>query len=68
MDLHNYVAWKGIVERIDMKILILGSSGFVGRNMYEYFNDKYDVKAPKHNELDVAIENDVYTYLKKKYI
>ena len=48
-----------------MKILILGSSGFVGRNMYEHFNDRYDVQAPKHNELDVTIESDVYAYLKK---
>lgn len=50
-----------------MKILILGSSGFVGKNMMEYFRkQEYEVYGPGHEELNVLNEHDVYEYLKEK--
>lgn len=48
------------------KILMLGSSGFIGRNMFEYFTaqkEKYDVHAPSHKELDVLAQHEVEKYL-----
>lgn len=49
-----------------MKILILGGSGFVGKNMQEYFCNKYEVDAPSHKELDALDEEAVFQYIKKK--
>lgn len=50
-----------------IKILILGSGGFIGRNLKEYFlrNTSYDVKAPVHGELDLLNESAVRGYLEK---
>lgn len=47
-------------------ILILGSSGFIGRNLKEYFQEhtSYHVKAPNHSELDLLQESAVKRYLK----
>lgn len=52
------------------KILILGSGGFIGRNLKEYFlrSDKYDVKAPSHQELDLLDECAVREYLEQNSI
>jgi len=43
------------------KILILGSNGFIGRNLKEYLKDKenYEVFAPSHKEFDIADETQV---------
>jgi GDP-L-fucose synthase len=35
------------------KILVLGGSGFIGRNLVEYLSKKYDVIAPSHKELEL---------------
>ena len=46
------------------KILILGSSGFVGRNIYEYLcKKKYRVVAPKRVELDLLDTKKVFEYI-----
>lgn len=51
-----------------MKILILGASGFIGRNMYEFFiKQGFYVDAPSHNKLDVLDGNNVATILKKNH-
>lgn len=47
------------------KVLILGGTGFVGKNLYECFKSIYYVDAPNRNELNVLNEPDVYNYLKK---
>lgn len=49
------------------KMLITGGSGFVGRNVYEYFkmNRKYDVYAPTSSELNCIDEEAVKEYLLK---
>ena len=48
-----------------MKILILGSAGFIGKNIQEYFEDKYEIVAPSHQELDVLDENAIFQCLSK---
>lgn len=47
------------------KILILGGSGFVGKNMCEYFQGKYDIIAPTHQQLDILDERAVFACLSK---
>jgi len=48
------------------KILITGSTGFIGKNLTEYFYSKdYDVYTPTHNELDLLDSNKVSKYLKE---
>lgn len=52
------------------KILILGGSGFIGRNLKEYFEKKkdlYKINDPTTGELDISNEKDVKKLLEKKY-
>lgn len=36
-----------------MKILVLGSTGFIGKNIFEYLKSRgYDVYAPNHSKID----------------
>lgn len=44
-----------------MNVLLLGKSGFVGRNLYEYFSHSGDlsIDAPSHAELDAEDERSV---------
>lgn len=46
------------------KILILGGNGFIGRNLYEYFNGKYEIHAPSSQELNVMDDVAVEKYFK----
>lgn len=49
-----------------MKILITGTTGFVGRNLKEHFQDRYnDVYCPKRAELNLLDSQAVYEYLRK---
>lgn len=53
---------------MDMKILITGGSGFVGRNVKEFLernNSGYKVLAPSSKELNCLNETEVTQYLKK---
>lgn len=45
------------------KILITGSSGFLGCRLAYYFKDKYELLLPAHGELDVSREEAVRTYV-----
>lgn len=45
------------------KILLTGRSGFIGRNLYENFADKYEVFAPFHKELDLLDLSAVTKYI-----
>src|SRR3989344_5103192 len=47
------------------KILILGSTGFIGRNLKEKFKNKYLLYTPSHKELDLLDELKVNNYFKK---
>lgn len=50
-----------------MKILILGATGFIGRNLKEYFekNSGYELFYPSRQQLDLLDEGSVDVYLKK---
>lgn len=45
------------------KILITGGSGFIGRNLAEQLSGTYELKVPRHQELDLLNEKDVTDYL-----
>jgi GDP-L-fucose synthase len=47
------------------KILLTGSTGFVGRNILPYLQREYEVSAPTRLELDLLDEKAVYGYLNK---
>lgn len=47
-----------------MKILVTGSTGFIGRNLKEMLEDKYEIYAPIHRELDLLDDIKVEKYLK----
>lgn len=52
------------------KILIVGASGFIGRNFKEYLNSKrdlYEVFSPSSSELNAMNEANVEKYLKSQY-
>lgn len=49
------------------KILILGGSGFIGRNIYEYLKDKYEIDKPSSKELNLINEKAVDGYFSDKY-
>lgn len=50
----------------NMKILVLGSNGFIGRNIVEYLEPKgYAVLSPKRQELNLLDTQGVETYIKK---
>jgi len=51
-----------------MKILITGGSGFIGKNLVEYFSDKHDILSPGHKELDLLDEKNVSDYFSKNNI
>ena len=48
-----------------MKILVTGSSGFIGRNAVEYLIQKYEVLSPTHGELELVDEDAVRLFLKR---
>lgn len=47
------------------KVLLTGGSGFIGKNVIEYFADsrEYEITAPTSKELDIIDENAVTEYL-----
>ncbi len=49
------------------KLLVLGSNGFIGRNLKEYFTrlDIFELLHPSHQELDLLNEEAVKRYLSK---
>lgn len=51
------------------KVLLIGGSGFIGRNIVEYFqdSDKYDIVAPSSKELNILDEEKVTKYLQDNY-
>jgi len=46
-----------------MKLLITGGSGFIGRNLAEYFAPRYEVSAPSSTELNLLDASAVCKYL-----
>lgn len=46
-----------------MKVLLTGSSGFIGRNLKEAWLGRYELSAPSHRELDLLDAEAVQRYL-----
>lgn len=51
-----------------MNLFITGSSGFIGRNLAEYFSQKFKVYAPSHKELELLDEDAVRDFFRKHNI
>ncbi len=49
------------------KILLTGGSGFIGRNLSEQWNGKYDISSPKRCELDLLDIETVQSYIKNQH-
>ena len=47
-----------------LKILLTGSNGFLGRNLKEYFKDRYTLFTPSHKELNLLDEAAVDRFFK----
>lgn len=47
------------------KLLITGSSGFLGSRLALHFNDKYDLLLPTHNELNITREEALKAYFEE---
>ena len=50
---------------MNTKILITGSSGFLGSRLAYFFRDKYELLLPTHGELNVSHEEAVKAYLEE---
>lgn len=48
-----------------MTLLITGGSGFIGRNLVEYFSARREVLAPTHGELELLDEDAVARYFRE---
>jgi len=48
-----------------LRVLLLGGSGFIGKNIREQLSLKYNITAPTHQELNLLLKNDVEKYFKK---
>ena len=49
-------------------ILITGSSGFIGKNLIEYFSKKHKIIAPSHSQLDLLDTDAVNCFFKENKI
>lgn len=49
-----------------MKILLTGATGFIGRNIKEYFDDKYYIVSPDRKQLNLLDEEEVLNYIKSE--
>ena len=50
------------------RILITGANGFIGKNLSEYLENRYQVFKPTHQELDLLDETSVKNYLTEKKV
>ena len=51
-----------------MRILLTGGSGFIGRNFWETYKNKYDILKPSHKELDLSNTDEVDAFFSKNKI
>lgn len=50
-----------------MKILIVGGTGFIGKNLTEFLSGEHEVYAPSRNLLDLENKDSVDRFLKQKF-
>lgn len=50
-----------------MKVLLLGATGFIGKNLKEAWIGRYDLYAPSHGELDILDTDAVERLLKEEH-
>lgn len=50
------------------KVLITGSTGFIGRNLKENLISRFNIICPTHQELDLLNENNVFRFIKENSI
>ena len=50
-----------------MKILLTGSTGFIGKNIKEAWSGRYELRTPLHEELDLLDSETVEQYLRKEH-
>lgn len=48
------------------KLVITGASGFLGSRTARYFENRYEVLAPSHKELDLCQEEAIQSYMEKE--
>ena len=73
MGQHDFLSLYIVAYNIELgriivkKILLLGATGFIGKNLKEYFDnlDRYSISAPTRENLDLLNEDMVTEYLKK---
>ena len=65
----NIIIWRKLIL-MQTRILLTGGSGFIGKNVIEFFNDKkeYVVIAPSSFELNCISEKEVCNYLRNNHI
>jgi GDP-L-fucose synthase len=51
-----------------MKILLTGGSGFIGKNIFPFLNDNFEVYAPTRKELNLRDYNEVLNYLQNNKV
>jgi len=57
------------MEKIKKKnILITGGSGFIGRNLQEYFHSKHFIFAPSHRDLDLLNTEKLTNFIRRNNI
>ncbi len=62
----SLTVWEPIgCGRMNEKILVTGSGGFIGRNMAEKLRDRYRLYCPSSRELDLLDEKAVQAYLEE---
>ncbi len=56
------------MKNLNKNILLTGSGGFIGKNLKEYLNNKYNLLTPRSFELNLTNSQDVKKYFKENKI